>query len=80
MKTVNFKQLSEWGLIHKINKDILHPLGLALFRNDDGSSNGCIVAEDLHFSYPPETNERNEDKFLEFHKNRERILNEIIRN
>lgn len=35
MKSINWNQMSELGLIYKINKDILHPLGLAISRNPD---------------------------------------------
>ena len=30
MKQVDWNQLSEWGLIWKINKEVLHPLGIAI--------------------------------------------------
>lgn len=35
MSHVDFNTLSQLGLIWKINKDILHPLGLALTRDPE---------------------------------------------
>ena len=65
-KLVNFNELSEYGLIWKINKDILHPLGLALARNTDGTSNGCMVASDRVWEYDNEANRRNLEKYDNF--------------
>ena len=46
---LNFKQLSDFGLIAEINTKILHPLGLALcYDHDTGVSNGAIIANDLN--------------------------------
>lgn len=53
MKIVDFNTLSDMGLIWKINKEILHPLGLALTRNpEDGMSRGAIVSDDGNWEYP----------------------------
>ena len=65
-KLVNFNELSEYGLIWKINKDILHPLGLALARNTDGTSNGCMVASDGVWEYDADADERNLEKYDNF--------------
>lgn len=69
-RTVNFEKLSDMGLIWKINKEILHPLGLALCR--DGSvSPGALVSDDGKWEYPPETDIRNSAKYnttVEKHK------------
>ncbi|QHJ78820.1 MAG: hypothetical protein [Caudoviricetes sp.] len=44
---VDFNTLSRMGLIFKINKEILHPLGLAIsYDKDVGDSEGAIIAED----------------------------------
>ncbi|WP_459567002.1 DUF7415 domain-containing protein, partial [Enterobacter hormaechei] len=41
MKYVDFNTLSEMGLVWRINREILHPLGLALSRDvETGSSPG----------------------------------------
>ena len=38
---MDFNQLSEAGLLYLINKQVLHPLGLALMRTvETGKSNG----------------------------------------
>ena len=63
---VNFNELSEAGLIWRINKEILHPLGLALSRNSDGTSNGCLVATDGIWEYDEESNKRNLEKYDNF--------------
>ncbi len=63
---IDFNELSDYGLIWKINKEILHPLGLALARNEDGTSNGCIVAPDGVWEYDKETDERNLEKYDNF--------------
>lgn len=68
-KMVDFKELSDCGLIWKINKEILHPLGLALSRNEDGTSNG-IVADDGIWEYTKEADEKNLKKLEEFNFNR----------
>lgn len=63
MKTmINFQDLSDMGLIWKINKEILHPLGLALCR-DGESSPGVKVSEDGEFQYSPEADIRNSAKY-----------------
>lgn len=73
-KMVDFNQLSDWGLIHKINKEVLHPLGLALSRDIDGTSPGALVAPDLVFEYPFETDARNYEKYTHFIENRSELL------
>lgn len=52
MKIVDFNTLSDMGLIWKINKEILHPLGLALTRDPSGISVGAIVSDDGSWEYP----------------------------
>ena len=79
MVTVDYNKLSEWGLIHKINKEVLHPLGLAMTRNPDtGASENCIVADDFEWKYHEDIIDVNEEKFKEFSNNRVEILTEII--
>ena len=63
---INFNEMSNYGLIWKINKEILHPLGLALARNEDGTSNGCLVAPDGIWEYTEESNKRNIEKYNKF--------------
>ncbi|EOV6248503.1 hypothetical protein ACN93M_002610 [Vibrio parahaemolyticus] len=52
MKVINWNQMSELGLIEKINREMLHPLGLAMSRNvETGASYGVFVADDGFFTY-----------------------------
>ena len=47
MKTINWNQLSELGLMQRINAEILHPLGLAISRNqENGHSESILIADD----------------------------------
>lgn len=67
MITVDFKALSDAGLLWKINHDILHPLGLALSREPDGTSKGAVVAENgERWEYPKESNARGKAKYEQF--------------
>jgi hypothetical protein len=55
MKTIDWNQLSELGLQERINREILHPLGLAVMRNpEDGTSSGALIADDGVWEYSPE--------------------------
>lgn len=74
---VSFKQMSEWGLITKINNEILHPLGLALsYDKDNDVSYGCVIDfSDYKFEYSEETIKRNNEKFKNFLENRIELLN-----
>jgi len=70
--------LSELGLIYKINKEVLHPLGLALSRNKDGTSNSIFIdTKDFKFEYSEDVIERNEKKYNNFLKNRINILKKL---
>lgn len=52
MKTINWNQASELGLIFRINREILHPLGLAMTRNpENGSSEMLLVSADGIWEY-----------------------------
>lgn len=71
-KIMNFQEMSDNGLIWKINKEILHPLGLALARTEDenGSpvSYGCIIAPDGKWEFSEESDKRNQEKYNKFLK------------
>lgn len=70
-------KLSEWGLIHKINQDVLHPLGLALARDEENNIIiGAEIADDFVFKFSEKANERNKIKYNNFIKNRINILKE----
>lgn len=52
MKTINWNQMSELGLIQRINSEILHPLGLAMSRNvESGVSEEILIADDGFWEY-----------------------------
>ncbi|PNL55924.1 hypothetical protein CEP65_006420 [Enterobacter hormaechei] len=49
---LDWNQLSALGLIVRINKEILHPMGLALFRDQEsGVSDGALIAPDGKWHY-----------------------------
>ncbi|EHX3046545.1 hypothetical protein K6S25_001998 [Salmonella enterica] len=49
---LDWNQLSALGLIVRINKEILHPMGLALFRDpESGVSDGALIAPDGKWHY-----------------------------
>lgn len=55
MKSIDWNEASKLGLIEKINKEILHPLGLAMCRvPETGTSPNILVAPDGEFQYDPE--------------------------
>ena len=52
MKHINWNQASELGLIVRINREILHPLGLAMTRNpENGVSEMLMVSPDGIWEY-----------------------------
>lgn len=52
MKHINWNQVSELGLIVRINREILHPLGLAMTRNpENGVSEMLLVSPDGIWEY-----------------------------
>ena len=80
LTTINFNQLSDWGLIYLINQKVLHPLGLALSRDpDNGTSNGALLdpSDDLMWEYTKELIDRNDIKLNYFLEHREAILKEL---
>lgn len=49
---VDWNELSKRGLIVRINSEILHPLGLAMFRDtESGVSGGALIAPDGEWQY-----------------------------
>ncbi len=70
-KTVDFDYLSKTGLLYKINKEILHPVGLAMFYDPEtGISKGAIVAPDGEWEYDDETIKECEEALNQFYRNR----------
>jgi hypothetical protein len=56
IKTIDWNQLAELGLLGRINAEILHPLGLAISRNPvTGTSEKIMVSNDGKWEYAPAT-------------------------
>ncbi|HBB4976694.1 TPA: hypothetical protein KBO85_003363 [Escherichia coli] len=56
---VNWKELSERGLVFRINHEIMHQLGLAvMYEPETGMSGGAMVATDGAWNYSDEQVER----------------------
>ncbi|RPH26021.1 hypothetical protein EHN13_08670 [Citrobacter youngae] len=52
---LDWNQLSELGLIVRINTEVLHPVGLALYRDPEtGSSAGAMISPDGKWTYGSE--------------------------
>ena len=69
MKQVDWNQLSEWGLIWKINKEVLHPLGIAITRDPESGLSAGAIQTDEPWKYDAEVEARNEVRFNEFRQN-----------
>lgn len=56
MKTIDWNTMSDLGLIRRINREILHPLGLAIARDPNTGISDCIlVADDGEWEYSDES-------------------------
>lgn len=54
---IDWNELSKRGLLERINREILHPLGLAAFRNpENGQSGGALISPDGPWQYPDDAN------------------------
>jgi len=57
VEKINWNDASKLGLIYRINKEILHPLGLAMTRDPQtGSSESLLISEDGEWHYSDEIN------------------------
>jgi len=55
LKSIDWNEASELGLIEKINREVLHPLGLAMTRNPEtGVSENLLISEDGKWEYAQE--------------------------
>jgi len=53
LQVLDWNELSRRGLIERINREILHSQGLAMFRDPaTGVSAGALVAPDGQWEYP----------------------------
>ena len=79
LASIDWEQMSQFGLIYEINKKVLHPLGLAMTRNpENGFSEYVLIADDLVFEYNEYTAKTNEERLQKFLSDRVKILNDII--
>jgi hypothetical protein len=54
MKSIDWNTASKLGLIERINKEILHPMGLAMTRNPEtGVSESLLISDDGVWEYDP---------------------------
>lgn len=52
---IDWNEISQRGLLVRINREIMHPLGLAVCRDPaTGTSPGAVVSEDGPWIYPDE--------------------------
>lgn len=50
---IDWNEISQRGLLVRINREIMHPLGLAVCRDPaTGTSPGAVVSEDGPWVYP----------------------------
>ena len=55
MKTLNWNQLAELGLLERINREVLHPLGLAACRDPESGVSKCaLISDDGEWEYAPD--------------------------
>lgn len=49
---IDWNEISRLGLLERINREIMHPLGFAIYRNpEDGTSGGALIAPDGIWEY-----------------------------
>lgn len=52
-KVIDWNEISRLGLLERINREIMHPLGYAVCREvESGRSPGALVSEDGPWVYP----------------------------
>lgn len=50
---IDWNEISRRGLLERINREIMHPLGLAVARDvESGASPGALVSADGAWRYP----------------------------
>ncbi|WDM87545.1 hypothetical protein LG197_23500 [Pseudomonas asiatica] len=53
LEIIDWNEISQRGLLARINREIMHPLGLAICRNPEtGASPGALVSDDGPWVYP----------------------------
>lgn len=52
-EVIDWNEISQRGLLSRINREIMHPLGLAVCRDPEtGASPGALVSDDGPWVYP----------------------------
>ena len=52
---VDWNEIADLGLLQRINREIMNPLGLAVYRDpSNGTSGGAMIADDGVWEYSPE--------------------------
>jgi len=58
-KVIDWNEISRLGLLERINREIMHPLGYAVCRDvDSGRSPGALVSEDGPWVYPDQVEQQ----------------------
>ena len=55
LKRIDWTEISKLGLLRRINKEIMHPLGYAVCRLPDGTSPGAVISDDGVWEYDETT-------------------------
>ncbi|MFV3316457.1 hypothetical protein [Pseudomonas sp. NY15374] len=57
-KMIDWNEISQRGLLVRINREIMHPLGLAVCRDlATGTSPGAVISDDGPWVYPDDVAE-----------------------
>lgn len=58
-KVIDWNEISRLGLLERINREIMHPLGFAVCREvETGRSPGALVSEDGTWVYPDQVEQQ----------------------
>lgn len=80
-KFIKPNEMSSYGILWALNRYFLHPLGLALARdNEEDTITGCVIAPDGKWEFSEESNTKNKIKFMDFLKEfrKEHLYERII--
>jgi hypothetical protein len=63
MEEIDWNEIAKRGLLKRINREIMHPLGLAVYRDPDtGVSGGALIAPDGKWVYAEDAEPENLDE------------------
>ena len=61
-KWIDWNEISRLGLLERINREIMHPLGYAVARDvESGGSPGALVSSDGVWIYPEDAPQASEE-------------------